>query len=361
MKLKVTQEIAADAIMNTDAHVLITSRTASGKTEAAFLPALSLLSKKPSKSIGILYISPLKDLINDQNKRLSSLLKYGNIPVFSWNGDVSGSQKQKVLEINQGILQMTPESLEAMLMVNPQNAVRLFSDTQFIIIDEIHSFLGSDRGGELFNLMVRLERLCGRQYRRIALSATLASARSVLWYLSSQTNRKAILCKPRDEEKDVEIYLQTYTIPHEEEVKQKVEQEWQTFLYDQLRDQKAIIFCNSREETESTANALKKIARKCKDPDRFLVHHGSVSAQIRERAETKMKSDEKIVICATVTLELGIDVGDLDLVVELGAPWKVSSLLQRLGRSGRVSKVSKMLMIILEKGECNFILSLIHI
>lgn len=117
--------------------------------------------------------------------------------------------------------------------------------------------------------MVRLERLCGRQYRRIALSATLASARSVLWYLSSQTNRKAILCKPRDEEKDVEIYLHNYTIPHEEEVKQKVEQEWQTFLYDQLRDQKRLSFCNSREETESTANALKKLARKCKDPDRF--------------------------------------------------------------------------------------------
>lgn len=116
---------------------------------------------------------------------------------------------------------MTPESLEAMLMVNPQNAVRKFSDTQFIIIDEIHSFLGSDRGGQLFNLMVRLERLCGRQYRRITLSATLASARSVLWYLSSQTNRKAILCKPRDEEKDVEMYLQTYIIPYEEEVCRK--------------------------------------------------------------------------------------------------------------------------------------------
>lgn len=344
-ELREIQEVSTSAIMDTEDHVLISSDTASGKTEAAFLPALTLLDENPSSTVGILYISPLKALINDQHKRLNELLRRGNIPVFAWHGDISQSKKQAVRKVNQGIVQMTPESLEAMLMRNPHDAKELFSDTRFVIIDEIHAFLGSDRGLQLQNLLVRLERICGTSYRRIALSATLSNPGPVLDFLSSQTARKAVLCRPSQSKRRVSMYLESFEIPEDEEGKQKAEDEWHTFLYDQLKDQKAIVFCNSRAQTEQVCQALKEISRKRKEKDRFLVHHGSVSAALREKAELQMKNSEKVVICATVTLELGIDVGDLDLVVEIEAPWKVSSLFQRLGRSGRVNKVSRMLMI----------------
>ena len=344
-ELREIQEVSTSAIMDTEDHVLISSDTASGKTEAAFLPALTLLDENPSSTVGILYISPLKALINDQHKRLNELLRRGNIPVFAWHGDISRSKKQAVRKVNQGIVQMTPESLEAMLMRNPHEAKELFSDTRFVIIDEIHAFLGSDRGLQLQNLLVRLERICGSSYRRIALSATLSNPEPVLDFLASQTGRKAILCRPSLSKRKVSMYLESFEIPEDEEGRQKAEDEWHAFLYDQLQNQKAIVFCNSRAQTEQVCQALKKIAAKRKEKDRFLVHHGSVSAALREKAELQMKNSEKVVICATVTLELGIDVGDLDLVVEIEAPWKVSSLVQRLGRSGRISRVSRMLMI----------------
>lgn len=184
-ELRAVQKEACDAILDTKSHVIIASGTASGKTEAAFFPILTLLHRKPSKSVGILYIGPLKALINDQFSRLSEMLKEAQIPVWPWHGDIPQNQKEKVMQEPEGIVQITPESLEALLMRHPNDAVRLFSDLRFIVIDEIHALMGVDRGLQLLSLMSRLDRMIGHIPRRIGLSATLNEYESALKYLSS--------------------------------------------------------------------------------------------------------------------------------------------------------------------------------
>ena len=157
--LREVQAEACDAIMDTNKHVIVASGTASGKTEAAFFPILTILEKKPSASVGVMYIGPLKALINDQFERLNELLDECEIPVWPWHGDISQSTKKKALQVAQGILQITPESLEALLMRRPGDACRLFSDLRFIVIDEIHALMGEDRGLQVLCLIARLEKL----------------------------------------------------------------------------------------------------------------------------------------------------------------------------------------------------------
>ena len=171
--LREVQVEACDAIMDTNKHVIVASGTASGKTEAAFFPILTILEKNPSTSVGAMYIGPLKALINDQFERLNELLDDREIPVWPWHGDISQSTKRKALQVAQGILQITPESLEALLMRHPGDACRLFSDLRFIVIDEIHALMGEDRGLQVLCLIARLEKLTGCRPRRIGLSATL--------------------------------------------------------------------------------------------------------------------------------------------------------------------------------------------
>ena len=144
--LRDVQVEACEAILDTDNHVIIASGTASGKTEAAFFPVLTLLEQAPSESIGVIYIGPLKTLINDQFKRLNELLEEEHIPVWSWHGDVSQSHKKNAVKTAKGVLQITPESLEALLMSHPKDACKMFSDLRFIVIDEIHALMGVERG-----------------------------------------------------------------------------------------------------------------------------------------------------------------------------------------------------------------------
>lgn len=343
------QDLACDAILDHSEHVLLSSATASGKTEAAFLPALTLLEHNPSKSVGILYISPLKALINDQHVRLADLCRSHHIDIWPWHGDVSADLKQRAVEACRGIVQMTPESLEAMLMRNPKTARKLFGDLRFVIIDEVHAFLASERGAHLQNLLVRLERICGRSFRRIGLSATLASPDSASAWLSAGTNRPTIYCAPQAAGRKVSLCLQSYEMPVSPEERQKTTDAWRMFLYSRLKGQKAIVFTNNRGQSEETAYGLKQIAKERQEEDRYLVHHGSLNARVRRAAEMEMKrEDRQPVVCATVTLELGIDIGDLDLIAEIGAPWTVSSFVQRLGRSGRSGGPAKLLMIALD-------------
>ena len=168
--LREVQVEACDAIMDTNKHVIVASGTASGKTEAAFFPILTILEKNPSTSVGVMYIGPLKALINDQFERLNELLDDREVPVWPWHGDISQSTKRKALQVAQGILQITPESLEALLMRHPGDACRLFSDLRFIVIDEIHALMGEDRGLQVLCLIARLEKLTGCRPRRIGLS-----------------------------------------------------------------------------------------------------------------------------------------------------------------------------------------------
>ncbi|HEY9833162.1 MAG TPA: DEAD/DEAH box helicase, partial [Stenomitos sp.] len=187
-ELRQVQVEACRVIFDTDAHLLIAAGTASGKTEAAFLPVLTLLHQNPSTTVGVLYIGPIKALINDQFERLNDLLKEADIPVWAWHSDVSQSRKQKLLKNPQGVLQITPESLESLLLNKNAELVRLFGDLRFVIIDEIHAFMGSERGCQILCQLTRLSRFMQKPPRRIGLSATLGDYSLAEEWLQSGTN-----------------------------------------------------------------------------------------------------------------------------------------------------------------------------
>lgn len=185
--LRSIQVAAADAIFNTDENVLLTASTASGKTEAAFFPIITLFSEDMPSSVGCIYIGPLKALINDQFSRLNDLCAEADIPVWHWHGDVAQSHKAKLMKHPSGILQITPESLEALLLHKHAAIAKLFGDLRFVVIDEVHSLLRGDRGGQTLCLIERLSRIAGVNPRRIGLSATIGDPEGTGEFLSLGT------------------------------------------------------------------------------------------------------------------------------------------------------------------------------
>ena len=363
--LRGVQLAAAEVLFDTDHNLLITSSTASGKTEAAFFPILSELWENPAQSVGVLYIAPLKSLINDQFYRMEELLDLSGIPVTHWHGDVAASHKNRLLQKPEGILQITPESLESMLMNRPNDMVRLFSDLRYIIIDEIHILTGTDRGNQIICQLCRLGHLIGRHPRRVGLSATVGDLSIAKDWLGAGSGRETDAPVVREEKNRWRLAMEHFyiqnenndqtqnTLEHPDEAEPPVRAMLDAgyeYMYDCVMDRKCLIFSNSREETEYITATMRQIAEQRGDPDVFLIHHGNLSASIREEAEQKMKEDENnLVTCATVTLELGIDIGRLERVVQSGAPHTVSSLLQRLGRSGRRGAPPEMMMIYREE------------
>ena len=196
--LRSVQVAAADAIFNTEDNVLLSASTASGKTEAAFFPILSKLDEDPSASVGVLYIAPLKALINDQFGRLNDLCEEAEIPVWRWHGDVAQSRKTKLLKHPSGILQITPESLEALLLHKHSHIPKLFGDLRFIVIDEIHSLMRADRGGQCLCLIERMTRLAGCNPRRIGLSATIGDLELAGRFLGAGSGRDTIIPRIED-------------------------------------------------------------------------------------------------------------------------------------------------------------------
>ena len=368
--LRAVQLAAARVIFESDKNLLITSSTASGKTEAAFFPILSLMCEDMPQSVGALYIAPLKSLINDQFSRLDELLDLTGIPVFHWHGDVAQSHKAKLLKEPQGILQITPESLESMLMNRSNDLVRLFGDLRFIVIDEIHTLTGTDRGNQIICQLVRLARIIGHTPRRIGLSATIGDAKQAADWLGGGTDIETVVPEINEGKTKWRLGMEHFFIQGEDfdqshdfaHMGESTEEQPDTshgkieldpgyeYIYDCVKNKKAIVFSNSREETEYVTATLRQIADNRKDPDNFLIHHGNLSASIREEAESKMKSDEqKCVVCATVTMELGIDIGRLERIIQNDAPNSVSSFLQRLGRSGRRGTPPEMMMVFREE------------
>ena len=203
--LRAIQVAAGDAIFNSDENVLLSASTASGKTEAAFFPILTLFSEDMPRSVGAIYIGPLKALINDQFMRLNDLCAEAEIPVWHWHGDVAQSHKNKLLKNPSGILQITPESLEALLLHKHAYIPKLFGDLRFIVIDEVHSLMRGDRGGQTLCLIERLSRLAGVNPRRIGLSATIGDLESTGKFIASGTGRGVII--PKIESKGVKWRL----------------------------------------------------------------------------------------------------------------------------------------------------------
>ncbi|MDL2287129.1 DEAD/DEAH box helicase [Eubacteriales bacterium OttesenSCG-928-G02] len=351
-ELRSIQVAACEAIFDTDSNLLLSSGTASGKTEAAFLPVLTELYNKPSASVGVLYISPLKALINDQFIRLDQLLLESGIPVCKWHGDASQSKKNNLIKKPEGLLQITPESLESLLINKKSACLKLFSDLRYVIIDEVHHFMRNVRGIQVLCQLERIQNLTGNIPRRIGLSATLGDISLAQDWLNTGTKRDCIAPVSDEGKKSMKLFVQRFLKAGEndENIIDTGDRAHYEYLFKMTLDKKTIIFTNSREETEYTIANLREIALKNKAPDVYRVHHGNVSAPLREQAEEEMKtSDDKIVTGATVTLELGIDIGSLDQAVQIGAPANVSSFAQRLGRCGRRGQIPQLLFTFVEE------------
>ncbi|MBQ3179417.1 MAG: DEAD/DEAH box helicase [Clostridia bacterium] len=354
------QVAAADVIFNSGNNLLLPSQTASGKTEAAFFPILSQFYDDMPKSVGAIYIAPLKSLINDQFGRISELCDQTGIPVYHWHGDVAASHKNKVMKVPQGILQITPESLEGMLIHRNSDLIRIFGDLRYVIIDEIHTLTGTDRGNQILCQLARLRERTGVSPRRIGLSATIGDMDRAAAWLGASSGHDTVVPEITPAKIRWRLGMEHFYIV-EKDVAETPSAETHgndtisldpgyEYIYDCTRDRKAIVFSNSREETEYITATLRQIAEYRGEPDVFLIHHGFLSASIREDAELKMKDDDvQAVVCATVTMELGIDIGRLERVIQQGSPNTVSSFLQRLGRSGRRGDPPEMMMVFREE------------
>ncbi|MBR2634042.1 MAG: DEAD/DEAH box helicase [Clostridia bacterium] len=339
---------SAITVFETQNNLLISSETASGKTEAALFPVLSLMERESCENFQVLYISPLKSLINDQYSRTEELLSESGMPVHRWHGDVNQSQKNSFLKNPSGILQITPESLESMLIRRHADLPFLFGNLKFVIIDEVHALMGSDRGNQILCQLQRIAHMISYQPRRIALSATLGDPSIAAEWLSRGSDRKTdIVCRSKEE-----IFWKLgleHFFTHEGSDPEHFDPA-EGFIYRATKSDRCVIFSNSREETEDICASMRQIAEKKKEEDRFLIHHGNLSASIREETEQLLKEgDKSVTVCATVTLELGIDIGKLRRIINCEAPTSVSGFLQRLGRSGRRGQPPEMLMVFREE------------
>ena len=366
--LRAIQTAAGDAIFNTDQNVLLTASTASGKTEAAFFPILTLFSEDMPRSVGAIYIGPLKALINDQFTRLNELCDEVDIPVWHWHGDVAQSHKNKMLRSPSGILQITPESLEAMLLRKHALIPKLFGDLRFIVIDEIHSLMRGDRGGQTICLIERLCRMAGVSPRRIGLSATIGDPAAAGEFLAYGSDKGTVI--PQIECRGVKwrlsmehFYISQQNNPDEKENPQALPvldiktdtapehaDNGMGYIFEHTKGKKCLVFVNSREECEAVTTTLRSYCEANNEPDRFLIHHGNLSAAYRETAEAAMKDEDTyMTACTTATLELGIDIGRLERAFQIDAPFTVSSFLQRMGRTGRRDLPPEMWFVIREE------------
>ena len=407
--LRGVQVAAAEAIFNTDENVLLTASTASGKTEAAFFPILTEFWENPPSTVGAIYIGPLKALINDQFLRLDDLCAEAGINVWRWHGDVSPSHKNRMLKHPSGILQITPESLEALLLHKHAAIASLFGDLRYVVIDEVHSLLRGDRGGQCLACIERLSRLAGVRPRRIGLSATIGDPEATGRYLSAGTGRGCVIprveatgqrwrismehyyitglqapdrLQPSKEEAlltltDVEA---SYEMPDQPSADQPIPSRdnlpteadatalskpdpevasdqapvWADpgvgYIFEHTRGRKCLVFCNSREEAEDVTTTLRQYCEARNEPDRFLIHHGNLSQAIREGAEDLMRDETvPVTTVTTATLELGIDIGRLERAFQIDAPFTVSSFLQRMGRTGRRGQPPEMWFVMREE------------
>ncbi|MDO4851146.1 MAG: DEAD/DEAH box helicase [Actinomycetota bacterium] len=362
--LRGVQNAAGDAIFGGDANVLLCASTASGKTEAAFFPILTLLDEDPPASVGALYIAPLKALINDQFGRLDEICDEAGIPVTRWHGDAPRSRKEKLLRKPRGLLQITPESLESLMMNKHMEIPSLFGDLRFIVIDEIHSLLRADRGLQTFCLIERLCKLAGCNPRRIGLSATIGDPEAAGRFLAAGSGRPTAIppcaggkdvwrfsmehfftAPPQADEGRIDA-LAMASLPAAEaptDTAPRAADPGLAYIFEHTRGRKCLVFTNSREECEAVCQSLRQYCEANHEPERFLIHHGNLSASYRESAEAEMKDDDSLMsTCATATLELGVDIGRLERAFQIDAPFTVSGFLQRMGRTGRRGNPSEM-------------------
>ncbi|MFD2099127.1 DEAD/DEAH box helicase [Flagellimonas iocasae] len=328
--LRPIQAAAIDRILSTDNNYILASHTASGKTEAAFLPILSKINYG-DHGVQVLYISPLIALINDQFQRVEDLCKNLDIEVTKWHGEASRSKKKKLLNNPNGIVLITPESIEAMFVNSPFNIKHLFSNLKYIVIDEIHSFLGTDRGLQLMSLINRIQQESKSRIIIIGLSATIGKENflEVKKITGNESHTKVLVDSSIKETEAHFKYFESKAKEYSFELLKE--------LYKETQDEKVLLFPNSRAKTEEVSVKLGKISKKLQGHSNYFSHHSSVDKEIRESIEYFAKTNNRLNFCisCTSTLELGIDIGTVDKIIQIDSTHSVASLVQRIGRSGR--------------------------
>lgn len=316
--LRPVQEEAGRAILD-GLNAVVLAPTAGGKTEASMFPAISRLIEDPTESVGVLYVAPLKALLNNQADRLGLYTEMVGLGRFVWHGDISQSERRRFLREPTEVLMTTPESLEVMLVSRRVDEAKLFSDLQLVVIDEVHALAGTDRGAHLMSVLERIARLSRHDLQRVGLSATVGNPASILdWLRGTSARGGAVVDPPREPSRRQLLVLHRPDLPSLAEEAARL-----------ARGGKSLFFCQSRAMAEAVAGLLRHSGTA------VFVHHSAVSREERQIAEEQFHRGSDACIVCTSTLELGIDVGDLDRVLQAEAPDTVGAFLQRMGRTGR--------------------------
>lgn len=345
-ELRDVQERAIPAVMD-GGDVILAARTAAGKTEAVFLPLISRILSRPTdapQGFSVVYVSPLKALINDQFRRLESLLDTCQIPLHRWHGDVSSDARRRAIERPAGIVLITPESLEATLVRRGRQVDHLFGRLDAFVIDELHAFIGTERGRQLQSILNRVEVATRRdRIDRIGLSATLGVMALAAEELRPGAGGDVNIIESQEGSQDILLQVRGYRRrrPPIEEGKKvappsSADAEMAQHMFGVLRGKRNLLFGGSRRNVEIFTDRLREMAETQRLPNEFFAHHGNLAKSERELVESRLRDDPRpTTAVATSTLELGIDIGDVESVAQVGPGWSVASLRQRLGRSGR--------------------------
>jgi ATP-dependent Lhr-like helicase len=343
-ELRAVQDQAIRAILDGDGDVLVSATTAAGKTEAAFLPLLSQAKARAESGLAILYVSPLKALINDQHRRLELLSDRLELPVTRWHGDAPQGPKQRLIKRPAGVALITPESIEALFTRRPNVARSLFERLDAILIDELHAFLQGPRGLHLASLLQRIDAVARRRPRRVGLSATIGDLGFAAQWLCPENPNRVALVEAGGGRPELQLQIRGYRDPPEASDVDALEDEGSDdtlsqiadHMFARLRGGNNLAFAGSRRSVEALADRLRRRSERAGVPNEFFPHHGSLARELREDLETRLKAGAlPTTAIATTTLELGIDIGSVVSIAQVGAPRSLASLRQRLGRSGR--------------------------
>ncbi len=317
-ELRPVQEMALEALLD-GRNALVLAPTAGGKTEAALLPTLDLLMRRPSRGVGALFLSPLRALLNNQQPRVELLSRLAGLTCFKWHGDVGADRKKRFLADPADVLMITPESLEVLFLTARVPKAELLGDVRVVIVDEIHAFAGDDRGDHLVALLERLRGYTSADFQRVGLSATVGNPEELLEWLQGGSTRPGVVVRPPKEASS--RLVEFHPLAEGEDAAPRA--------VALARGRKSLFFAESRGRVERFKTALEDFGVLT------FAHHASLSRELREDAERAFRQGSSCCIVCTSTMELGLDVGHLDLVLQLNAPATVSAFLQRLGRTGR--------------------------
>ena len=316
--LRPVQELAGEALLS-GKNAVVLAPTAGGKTEASMFPTLSSLVTSQPHGVGAIYVAPIKALLNNQAERLGLYTEMVGLRRFVWHGDTTSHERKKFLKAPCDLLMTTPESIEVMLVSESVSNKALFGDLRIIVIDEVHAIAGTDRGAHLMSVIERLAKISDHDLQRVGLSATVGNPEEILKWLQGTSRRESVIVDPPKQPGRRQLL-----VTHQPQVGQMA-----MHAATMSRGCKSLFFCQSRSVTEAIAEHMRRAGTS------VFVHHSAVSKEERQLAEHEFHQGSNACIVCTSTLELGIDVGDLDKVLQAEAPSTVNSFMQRMGRTGR--------------------------